>query len=175
MPRGRSAVGRTSTFGAARTIAIILLADLLPGIKADPDPWAECWIEFIHPARGVLHCYHLSAAARAGIYLGLFVLFLALFYVLALIFSLVTYRRRRAPQTNQQHQPNDESAYNGHDGLPPYVHQYPLQAQGVPGDVLDYAYDPNARVAPPAGSPPQYHPPPPGAPLVEHHKGPYHV
>ncbi|KAH8981418.1 hypothetical protein EDB92DRAFT_1897856, partial [Lactarius akahatsu] len=159
--------GRTSAFGAAqtRTIVIILLADLLPGVKADPDPWADCWIEFIHPARG----------ARAGIYLGLFILFLALFYFLALIFSLVTYRRRRAPQANLQHQPNDENTDNGHDGLPPYSPQYPPQAQGVPRDVSDYAYDPNGRVAPPAGSPPQYHPPLPGAPFVEHHKGPYHV
>ncbi|KAH9013632.1 hypothetical protein EDB83DRAFT_287815 [Lactarius deliciosus] len=169
-------VGRTSAFGPAqtRTIAIILLADLLSGVKADPDPWADCWIEFIHPAHGTLHCNHLSAAARAGIYLGLFILFLALFYFLALIFSLVTYRQRRTTQPNQQHQPSDESTYNGHDGLPPYAHQYPLQVQGV-GDVPDYAYDPNGRVAPSAGSPPEYYPPPPGAPLVEHHKGSYHV
>ncbi|KAH8988683.1 hypothetical protein EDB86DRAFT_2030309 [Lactarius hatsudake] len=167
-------VGRTSAFGAAqtRTIAIILLADLLSGVKADPDPWADCWIEFTHPARGTLHCNHLSAAALAGIYLGLFILFLTLFYFLALIYSLVTYRRRRTTQANHQHQPNDDSAYDGHDDLPPYAHQYPLQAQGVPGDVPD---DSNARVAPPAGSPPQYYLPPPGAPLIEHHKGSYHV
>ncbi|KAH9059641.1 hypothetical protein EDB87DRAFT_1620657 [Lactarius vividus] len=167
-------VRRTSAFSAAqtRTIAIILLAGLFPGVNADPDPWADCWIEYIHPASGILHCNHLSAAARAGIGLGLFILFLALFYFLALIFSLVTYRRRRATQSNQQHQPNDE---NGSDGLPPYAHQYPPHAQGVPGDVPDYAYDPNAGFTPPAGSPPQYYPPPPGAPLVEHHKRPYHV
>ncbi|KAH9167230.1 hypothetical protein EDB89DRAFT_135023 [Lactarius sanguifluus] len=126
--------------------------------------WSLC----AHPP---LPCLRHSTNIRGSV-----VLFLALFYFLALIFSLVTYRRRRTTQANQQqHQPNDESAYNGHDGLPPYAHQYPLQAQGVPGDIPDYAYDPNGRVAPPAGSPPQYYPSPPGAPLVEHHKGSYHV
>jgi len=79
---------------------------------------------------------------------------------IALIFSLVAYRRRRAARAGlayvQQHQLNGGSAYNGYDGLPPYAPQYQLQAQGSPGGVPDYAYDPNAGFAPvrPTSSPP---------------------
>ncbi|KAI9457321.1 hypothetical protein BJY52DRAFT_508045 [Lactarius psammicola] len=152
-------VGRTSAFGTAQVRA---------GVKVDPQ--ADCWIEWIAPASGILHCSHLSTAARAGIGLGLVILFLALIYFLALVFSLVTYRRRRVAQANQGHQPNGGSAYNGHDGLPPYAPQYQPQGQGGPSGIPDYAYDPNAEFAPPAGSPPQYHSPP-----IERHKGPYHV
>jgi len=76
------------------------------------------------------------------------ILFFALVYFLALIFSLVTYRRRRAAQVNQQHQPNGGSAYNGYDGLQPYAPQYPPQTQGGPGGVPDHAYDPNSGFAP---------------------------
>ncbi|KAI9432289.1 hypothetical protein H4582DRAFT_1118928 [Lactarius indigo] len=178
MPRGCSAVRRISTFSAAQTrnMTTILLAGLLPGVKAEPDPWADCWIEFIHAGTGILHCNHLSAAARARIYLGLFVLFLVLFYFLALIFLLVTYRPRRVVRTNQQHQPNDDESTNtDEDGLPPYVHQYPPQAQGVPEDVPDCVCDPNEGAAPPTGSPPRYYPPPPSESPVEYHKGLHHV
>ncbi|KAH9167231.1 hypothetical protein EDB89DRAFT_1998543 [Lactarius sanguifluus] len=152
-------VGRTSAFNdaLARTIAAILLAGLLPGVRAD------CWLD----SQGFEHCDRLSSAARAGIGLGFFILFLAL------VFALVTYRRRRAAQANlayvQQSQHNVGGVYNGYGGQPPYGPQYPPQAHG--GGV----YDPNAGFAPPAGSPPQYYPPPPGAPPVEQYKGSYNV
>ncbi|KAH9013633.1 hypothetical protein EDB83DRAFT_287062 [Lactarius deliciosus] len=154
-------VGRTPAFNdaLARTIAAILLASLLPGVRA------ECWLD----SEGFRHCDRLSSAARAGIGLGFFLLFLAL------VFSLVTYRRRRAAQANlayvQQNQHNVGGVYNGYGGQPPYGPQYPPQAHGGPGGM----YDPNAGFAPPAGSPPQYYPPPPGAPPVDQHKGSYHV
>ncbi|KAI9457320.1 hypothetical protein BJY52DRAFT_1272947 [Lactarius psammicola] len=154
-------VGRRSAFSAtARTIAAILLAGFLPGVKAD------CWID----SRGFERCDRLSTAARVGIGIGFFILFLAL------IFSLVTYRRRRAAQANlayvHQNQPQGGNVYNAYGGQPPYGPQYPPPAHGGPG----YAYDPtNSGFAPPAGSPPQYYPPPPGAPPIDQHKGPYHV
>jgi len=79
---------------------------------------------------------------------------------LALIFSLVTYRRRRAAQANLayvvQGQPQGGNVYNAYGGQPPYAPQYPPQAHGGPGGVPDYAYDPNAGYAPvrPTSSPP---------------------
>jgi len=150
-------VKRISTFSPAltRTLAIIILAGLLPGVKAN------CWFD----SGGNEHCDNLSTAARIAIGAGLFLL------LLALIFSMTTYRRRRAAQANlayiQQNQQGGGNAFSGYGGQPAYAPQYPPQTYGGPQYIAGYT--------PPATSPPQYYPPPPGAPPVEHQKGSYHV
>ncbi|KAN0129000.1 hypothetical protein V8E53_013150 [Lactarius tabidus] len=153
-------VGRISTLSSTltRTVALILLAALLPAVKAD-----NCWID----DDGYEHCDGLSTGARIGIGIGLWIIFLSL------IFSMIVYRRRRAARANlaftQQHQ------QGGYGGQTPYQPQYPPQAYGGAAGVHPHSYDPNAGFAPPAGSPPQYYPPPSGAPPVDQGKMPYHV
>ncbi|KAH9013631.1 hypothetical protein EDB83DRAFT_287816 [Lactarius deliciosus] len=156
-------LGRSSTFSAAqtRTIVAILLADLLPGVKAD------CTVDRF----GDEHCT-LSVAARVG--LG----FLLAFLIIALAWYM-RYRHRRAAQiyiaNALQNQQNARSANNGSGGpRPPNTPQYPPPARGSPGAVPLYAYDPSTGFAPPARSPPQYYTPPPGMPPVEQYKVPYH-
>ncbi|KAI9457322.1 hypothetical protein BJY52DRAFT_1272966 [Lactarius psammicola] len=137
--------------GLSRTIAAILLVDLLPGVKAD-----------------CRHC-NLSVAARVG-------LVFALIAVLSAMGWYMRWRWRLAAPANhahtQQNQPNGGSAYNGQ---PPYAPQYPPQAHGGPNGVPQYVYNPNTGFAPPAGSPPQNYPLSPGALPAEHYKEPYHV
>ncbi|KAI9457323.1 hypothetical protein BJY52DRAFT_1272975 [Lactarius psammicola] len=153
-------VGRTSTISAAlsRTIAAILLVDLLPGVKAD------CWIDWY----GYEHC-SLSVSARVGLAFAILILVTAMAW-------FARWRWRRAapadPTYAQQNQPNGGSAFNGQ---PPYAPQYPPQALGGLNGVPQYAYNPNTGFAPPPGLPPQNYPLPPGALQVEHHKEPSHV
>jgi hypothetical protein len=152
-------VGRISVLNTAltRTVAIILLAGLLPGVKAD------CWID----SDGFEHCDGLSTGARIGIGIGLWIIFLSL------IFAMIVHRRRRAAQANLAFaQQNQQGAFGGQ---MPYQPQYPPQAYGGAAGIHPHAYDPNAGFAPPASSPPQYYPPPPGAPPVDQGKMPYHV
>ncbi|KAH9059640.1 hypothetical protein EDB87DRAFT_752195 [Lactarius vividus] len=151
-------VERTSIFSTqTRTIVIILLADLLPSVKAD------CWID----SDGFEHCKR-SLASRLGIAVA------SSIFISILAWSLGTCgrRRRRAAVAKlanaQKNQQNGESANNGSSGQPPNAPRYPPQAHSGPDIVFQYAYDPNTGFAPPARSPPQYYMPPPGAPLVEH-------
>jgi len=133
-------IGRTSasTSSSIRILTAALLIGFLPGVSA------SCWID----SSGVEYCDGLSPAARAGIGLAFFFLFLAV------LFGLLGYRRRRANRANlvyvQQPRPGGAGAFGSPYGGP----QYPPQAH----------YDPNTGFAPPGGSPPQYYPPPPGAP-----------
>ena len=68
---------------------------------------------------------------------------------LALITSLIVYRRRRAARANlafaQQHQQGGGNVYGGQ---MPYQPQYPPQAYGGAAGIHSYAYDPNAGFAP---------------------------
>ncbi|KAH9021064.1 hypothetical protein EDB85DRAFT_2001583 [Lactarius pseudohatsudake] len=151
-----STVGRTSTFSAAltRTIVAILLAGLLPGVKAD---CSIDWDDFEHCGLGV--------PARVGLGFGLF-------FLLVVVISFLRYRWRRAARISLanalQNQRKAGNANNGSDGPPPYAPRYPPQAHGSPGAVPHYAYYPNT------GFPPNYAPLPVGPP-VEQYRGPYHV
>ncbi|KAH8981421.1 hypothetical protein EDB92DRAFT_188873 [Lactarius akahatsu] len=147
-------VRRTSTFSAAQTrpIVAILLANLLPGVKAD------CTIDRF----GDEHCT-LSVAARVG-------LSLALVFLLVATAWYMRYRRRRAAQIYiADALQNQLKANNGSGGAgPPNAPQYPPRVHS-PGAVPHYTYDPDTGFVPPAHSPPPYYTPPPGA-LP---KGPY--
>ncbi|KAH8988681.1 hypothetical protein EDB86DRAFT_2030705 [Lactarius hatsudake] len=157
-------VGRTSIFSAmqTRTIVIILLADLLPGVKAD------CWID----SDGFEHC-NTSLASRLGIAVAstghsLFSSVCITQQTSALSYlyqrtGLVLGHLRTAPPARCTGQTCQRPAE------PAEWRIVSLAASPTT------AYDPNAGFAPPAGSPPQYYPPPPGAPSVEYHKGLYHV
>ncbi|KAH9019744.1 hypothetical protein EDB84DRAFT_609813 [Lactarius hengduanensis] len=166
--------GRTSTFTAAqtRTIVAILLADLLPGVKADctidryalptvSSPYTD-WMLLLS---GDEHCT-LSVAARVGF--G----FLLAFLIIALAWYM-RYRHRRAARIYLANalQTHARSANNRSGGpRPPNTPQYPPPARGSPGAVPLYAYDPSTGFAPPARSPPQYYTPPPGASPGEEYK-----
>jgi len=149
-----SIIGRTSVFTTASTriFTAILLVGFLPGVSA------TCWID---ESSNREFCDGLSPAARVGIGIGFFLLFMAV------VFGLVGYRRRRFARSNlayinQTGNPNaygNSYGYGG--GPPPFGPQYPPQAHGSP-----YGYDPATGFAPPASSPPQYYAPPPGAPPV---------
>ncbi|KAI0283245.1 hypothetical protein BC826DRAFT_1060502 [Russula brevipes] len=154
------AVGRTSTFidSSTRIFTATLLAGFLPGVRAD------CWRD----GQGRRYCNGLSDAARAGIGLAFFLVFLAA------IFAMLTYRKRRAARANlayvQQAQAG-AGAYGpqyGPGGPGPYP-QYPPQAYN--SNAAPYAYDPSTGFAPPTNAePPQYYAPPLGTPPVRSQK-----
>jgi hypothetical protein len=144
-------VGRISIFpvASARILAVTLLVSFLPGVRA------TCWIN----SSGEEVCDGLTDAARVGIGIAFFLLFLAV------ILALMGYRRRRAAQANlayiQQTHPGGGSVYGGPYGGPPFAPQYPPPAHNGVGSPY---YDPATGFAQPTASPPQYYAPPPGAP-----------
>ncbi|KAI9432267.1 hypothetical protein H4582DRAFT_1116824 [Lactarius indigo] len=112
-------VGRTSFSDTlARIIAAILLAGLLPGVRAEQTadlictPPADLNLPLYqrnasYHREDFEHCDRLSSAARAGIDLIFFLLFLAL------VFSLVTYRRRRPAQANLAYVQQNQHSVGG--------------------------------------------------------------
>ncbi|KAI0296747.1 hypothetical protein B0F90DRAFT_1744784 [Multifurca ochricompacta] len=160
--RSVSTINLGGSVALARFLTAIVFLAILPGVKAD------CWFE----NDGTEHCNGLSSAARAGIGLGFFLVFLGL------LAAILVHRRRQSAQANliyvQQSRP--QGGGNQQYGFGPGVGggggggqgfygppQYPPQAYN--NGAIPYPYDPSTGFAPPAGNlPPQYYAPPPGPP-----------